>query len=208
MLVTGFYAVLDRDDEALARALLRVARVLQVRIKPADAGELARVARMARRCCDEVGAALVINDRLDVALAVGADAVHLGQTDVPLAEARAVAGGRLAIGVSTHDLDQVRAACLGGADYLGFGPVFPTRTKANPDPVQGVAGLRAAVVAAGAVPIVAIGGISADDVAGIYAAGAAAICAISAVNHAPDPAAAAARFTRQTGQIPGDAARD
>ena len=85
MLIRGFYAVLDRDDEALARALLAAgARVLQVRIKPnqrrVDAAEILQVARMARRLCDEVGAALVINDRFDIALAVGADGVHLGQT--------------------------------------------------------------------------------------------------------------------------------
>jgi thiamine-phosphate pyrophosphorylase len=189
--IRGFYAVLDRDDERLARGLLSVAGVLQVRLKPAGAGELARVARLARRLCDETGAALVVNDRLDVALAVGADAVHLGQTDLPLAEARALARGRLAIGVSTHDLDQVRAACRGGADYLGFGPVFATRTKVNPDPVQGIEGLRAAVRAAGATPVVAIGGITPSDAAAVFATGAAAICAISAINDAPNPVAAA-----------------
>lgn len=186
--VSGFYAVLDRDDEDLARALLSVARVLQLRIKPeepAPAGELVRIARRARRWCDEAGAALVVNDRIDVALAVGADGVHLGQTDLPLAEARRIAGS-LWIGVSTHDVDQVRAACAGGADYLGFGPVFATRTKRNPDPVQGLSGLRAAVAEARGLPVVAIGGITPGDAAAVYAAGAAAICAISAVNDAPD----------------------
>jgi thiamine-phosphate diphosphorylase len=180
----GFYAVLDRDDEALCRALVSVAKVLQVRIKPGHADDIARVARMARRVCDGAGAMLVINDRVDVALAVGADGVHLGQTDLSLADARRVAGARLTIGVSTHDVEQVRAAA--GADYLGFGPIFATRTKANPDPVQGLVGLRAAV-AATALPVVAIGGITPADAPAIYAAGAAAICAISAVNDAPDP---------------------
>ncbi len=195
-LVSGFYAVLDRDDEQLARALLATAKILQVRIKPGGAGDLARVARMARRLCDQLGAALVVNDRVDVAITVGADAVHLGQTDLPLAEARVLVGDRLAIGVSTHDVDQVRAACRGGADYLGFGPIFATRTKANPDPVQGVDGLRAAVHAAGTTPVVAIGGITARDVAAIYAAGASAVCAISAVTSAADPAAAARSFAK------------
>src|SRR3954468_616125 len=141
--LSGFYAVLDRDDEALCQALLAAgARVLQVRIKPArSAGEIVRAGKMARRLCDEHGAALVINDRIDVALAVRADGVHLGQTDLPLAKARAIARG-LWLGVSTHDLQQVRAAVDGGADSLGFGPVFATTTKANPDAVQGLAGLR------------------------------------------------------------------
>lgn len=196
--VRGFYAVLDRDDEGLARALVSVARVLQVRVKPADAGQLLRIARMARRVCDEVGAALVVNDRVDVALASGADGVHLGQTDLPLAVARIVAGARLWIGVSTHNIAQVEWAVAAGADYLGFGPVFTTTTKANPDPVQGVAGLRAAVGVAKHVPIVAIGGITVAQVSEIYGAGAVAICAISAVNTAPDVAAAARMMGRTT----------
>lgn len=195
--ISGFYAVLDRDDEALARALVREARVLQVRIKPrggrAGAGELVRIARMARRVCDNAGAALIVNDRIDVALAAEADGVHLGQTDLPLAEARRISGD-LWIGVSTHDLAQVRAACDAGADYVGFGPVFTTTTKQDPDPVQGLAGLRAAVAEAAGRPVVAIGGIKARDVADIYSAGAQAICAISAVNDARDPADTARQF--------------
>lgn len=208
--LTGFYAVLDRDDEALARALLDGgARVIQLRIKHAGAGELVRIARWLRDVCDERGAAMIVNDRLDVALAADADGVHLGQTDLPLAAARAAAEALydlewsrshahpLWFGVSTHDEAQVRAACAACADYIGFGPVFETRTKANPDPVQGLAGLRAAVAAAGAVPVVAIGGITADRVAGVHAAGAASICAISAVNEAPDVRAAATMFSRK-----------
>jgi thiamine-phosphate pyrophosphorylase len=197
--ISGFYAVLDRDDEALARALVREARVLQLRIKPrggrADAGELVRIARMARRICDNAGAALIVNDRLDVALAADADGVHLGQTDLPLAAARRISGD-LWIGVSTHDLAQVRAACEAGADYLGFGPVFATTTKHDPDPVQGLSGLHAAVAEAGGRPVVAIGGIQPADVAGVYAAGAHAICAISAVNDARDPGDTARQFRR------------
>jgi thiamine-phosphate diphosphorylase len=200
--IRSFYAVLDRDDPQLARGLLAAgARVLQLRIKGDQrigGGELARIGRWARTMCDEVGAALVINDRLDVALTVGADGVHLGQTDMPLASAREVAGDRLWIGISTHDVDQVRAAVAGGADYLGFGPVFATRTKKNPDPVQGLAGLRAAVIAAGTVPVVAIGGIPVDQASAIYATGAAAICAISAVNDAPDVGLAARAFAKDS----------
>ena len=202
--IRGFYAILDRDDEALARALVIAggARVLQVRIKPRGgapppwADDLVRIAAMARRVCDEAGAALVVNDRVDVALAAGADGVHLGQTDLPLAAARALAGGRLWIGISTHDLDQVRAALAGGADYLGYGPVFATATKANPDPVQGIAKLREAAALAGGTPVVAIGGITPAHVAEVYGAGAAAVCAIGAVNDAPDVAATARRMSR------------
>jgi thiamine-phosphate pyrophosphorylase len=197
--IRGFYAVLDRDDEDLARVLVEHARVLQIRIKPRrgeppPASELVRIARRARAICDAAGAALVVNDRIDVALAAGADGVHLGQTDLPLTEARDLARDRLWIGVSTHDAAQVRAACAGGADYLGYGPVFATATKANPDAVQGLDRLRAAVAIAGSIPIVAIGGIAPDQAEAVYGTGASAICAIGAVNEAGDVRAAAIRM--------------
>lgn len=196
MIVRGFYAVLDRDEPQLARELLGPggAKILQVRRKPGTADEQLRLARLARAICDQYGALLIVNDRIDVALAAGADGVHLGQTDVPLAEARTLAP-KLLIGISTHDLVQVRAAVAGGADYLGYGPIYATRTKANPDPVQGLGGLRAAVAAAGAIPVVAIGGITPSHVRDIYAAGASAICAIRAVNEADDVVAAARAFS-------------
>jgi thiamine-phosphate pyrophosphorylase len=200
--ICGFYAVLDRDDPALARALVGEARVLQVRLKPAagpvDAGELVRVARMARRICDDAGAALIVNDRVDVALAVDADGVHLGQTDLPIEDARRIAPD-LWIGVSTHNVAQVRAACEAGADYLGFGPVFATTTKANPDPVQGLEGLLAAVAAAGGRPVVAIGGITVETAGEVYRTGAHAICAIRAVNGARDSRDAARQLARPSG---------
>jgi thiamine-phosphate pyrophosphorylase len=198
MKLAGFYAVLDRHDEALARTLVGPggARVLQVRVKPADAGELMRVAVLAGRVCREHRARLVINDRLDVALAVGADALHLGQTDLPLAEVCALVGDRLALGISTHGAAQVEAAVALRPSYIAYGPVFPTSTKQNPDPVQGLAALREAVRLAGPIPVVAIGGISPERAPAVYAAGAAAICAISAVNGAPDVAAAARALAR------------
>jgi len=198
--VRGCYAVLDADDEALARALVDPdrggARVLQVRLKGALSAPPAAwlaAATMARQVTRAAGAALIVDDHLDVALAVGAEGVHLGQADLPLAAARAAvarAGRPLWIGVSTHDLAQVRAAVAGGADYLGFGPVFATVTKLDPDPVVGLEGLRAAVVAAGRVPVVAIGGITVAAAADVAATGAAAACVIGAVNRAADVAEA------------------
>lgn len=200
---------MDRNDEQLARLLVRPvdqggagARVLQVRIKPANRVSvpyLLGVARMARAVTARAGALLIIDDHLDVALAVDADGVHLGQEDLPLAEARAlVARWRperpFLIGISTHDAAQVDAAVQGGADYIGFGPVFETSTKANPDPVQGIVGLEAAVRRAGAVPVVAIGGITPARAAAVASAGAAAACCVSAVNDAEHPAEAGARI--------------
>ncbi|HUS31073.1 MAG TPA: thiamine phosphate synthase [Kofleriaceae bacterium] len=198
MFLSGFYAVLDRDDEALARMLVGPggAKILQVRIKPGEARDVVKVAKMARKVCDEAGALLVINDRIDIALAVRADAVHLGQTDLSLPDARSIAGDRLAIGVSTHNLHQVEAAVAQRPDYIAYGPIFETTTKQNPDPVQGLDALRVAVEAAGTSPVVAIGGITPAHAADVYAAGAAAICAISAVNNAADVVAAARAFAR------------
>lgn len=208
--LSGFYSILDRDDEPLARLLVAPvgqrgagARVLQVRIKPvirAPVSHVLAVARMARAVTARAGALLIIDDHLDIALAVDADGVHLGQEDLPLAEARALVTRwrperPFLIGVSTHDAAQVDAAVQGGADYIGFGPVFETATKVDPDPVQGIEGLADAVRRAGVVPVVAIGGITPARAVAVAAAGAAAACCISAVNHSDDPAAAGARIT-------------
>jgi thiamine-phosphate pyrophosphorylase len=187
--VRGFYAVVDGEwDEALAEKLVRGgACALQLRMKKASTRSFLAAAEQARAFTRLHGIPYIVNDRLDVALAVGADGVHLGQDDLPPAAARAIAP-KLIIGFSTHNVEQVRAAS--GADYLGFGPVFATSTKENPDPVQGLDGLAAAVRAT-RLPIVAIGGITPEHAAAIRAVGAAAACAISSVNRAPDPVAAA-----------------
>jgi thiamine-phosphate pyrophosphorylase len=196
----GFYAILDRDDETLAGTLVGPggARVLQVRLKPAGGDDIVRVARMARRVCTQADAILIVNDRIDIALAVGADGVHLGQTDIPLEVACALVGTKLAIGVSTHNLEQVQRAAQLAPAYIAFGPVFATATKQNPDPVQGITALRAAVRAAGAVPVVAIGGITPAAAASVYAARATSICAISSVNSAADVAAAGRAFRHRS----------
>ena len=197
----GFYAVLDRDDAVLARALLASgARILQVRIKPSDrrasASEILRVARMARPLCDAVGAKLVVNDRFDLALLANADGVHLGQTDLPPDRVRELAGGKLFVGVSTHDAEQVRAALAHAPDYIAYGPVFSTTTKVNPAPVQGLEALARAVEIAGSTPVIAIGGITAEHAKDVYATGVASICAIGAVNKASDAVAAGRAFAR------------
>lgn len=196
----GYYAILDvlptqlHDGErAAARAALLLAgrpAMLQVRAKGASAAALAALARAVSPLARAAGVPLCVNDRLDVALAVGAQAVHLGQEDLPLAEARAVAAGRLAIGVSTHDRAQAAAAIAGGADYIGLGPIFATTTKANPDPVVGLETLRH-VAAVAPIPVVAIGGLTVARLPAVAAAGAAAAALISAIEAAPDPGAAA-----------------
>jgi thiamine-phosphate pyrophosphorylase len=185
--VRGYYAVVD----VVGGAADPCARVVQLRLKQAGTAALLAEARRLRAALPD--RVLIVNDRVDVALAADADGVHLGQTDLPLAEARRIAGDRgdFLIGISTHDAGQVAAAVAGGADYLGYGPVFATATKRDPDPVQGLAALAAAVRAAGAVPVVAIGGITPATAAAVAATGCAAACVIAGVRDAPDPSLAA-----------------
>ena len=211
--VRGYYAILDATPDALlngeplasrARALLAAGPCcLQLRAKGASAAAFLAAARRLQPLCRDAGVPLCVNDRLDVALAVGAEVVHLGQDDLPLADARAIraAVGRpeLVIGFSTHTLAQAAAAATGGADYIGFGPVFGTTMKLDPDATVGLAAL-AEVCRTLALPVVGIGGIEVATAAGVAAAGARAAAVISAVERSPDPTAAgravAAAFAR------------
>jgi len=123
-------------------------------------------------------ATLIINDHVDIALAADADGVHLGQDDLPLKEARKIMGSRI-VGISTHDLDQAKEAELGGADYIGFGPVFHTTTKDAGTP-KGIDNIRL-VKEHVSIPVVAIGGISLDNVSSVIDAGADAIALATAI---------------------------
>ena len=210
MPIRGYYAIVDAAPAALAdtETLVRRAQALlaagpcclQLRAKGADAAAMRDAARALLPVCRAAGVPFCVNDRLDVALAVGADVVHLGQDDLPLADARAAlraAGRSITVGISTHNLAQALAS--EGADYIGFGPVFTTRSKENPDPTVGLAAL-AQVARAVPVPVVAIGGITLERIAAVAEAGAAAAAVIAAVDQAPDPTAAgrtiAAAFRR------------
>jgi thiamine-phosphate pyrophosphorylase len=196
----GYYAILDLkgaarpgddDLDRLVRELLAAGPCyLQIRGKGLPAAELKAAAARALPLCRAAGVPLCVNDRLDVALAAGADAVHVGQDDLPLAEVKRLAAGRVRIGVSTHNARQARAALDGGADYLGFGPVFATRSKENPDPVVGLAALEQVARAAAPTPVVAIGGITLETVRLVASAGAQAAAVISAVEAASDRTAA------------------
>jgi thiamine-phosphate pyrophosphorylase len=179
------------DSLPLVEAILAGgATLLQLRAKDVPTGELVALARAAQACAESAGALLIINDRVDVAQLVGAAGVHLGQGDLPPAAARAILGPDQVIGFSTHDIDQVDAAVAAGAiDYLAFGPIFPTASKRDPDPVQGLQAL-AEVRARCPLPLVAIGGITAPTLADVLAAGADAVAMIGAIAGAADPARA------------------
>lgn len=194
-LPSRLYAIVDggagHDVVPRSEALLRGgARLLQLRWKNAGAAAFLAAASECRRLTAHHGARLLINDRVDVALGCDADGVHLGQSDLPLAAARRLLGADRWVGISTHDVEQARAAAAGGADYIGFGPIFSTSTKQTGYPPRGLSALRD-VRAAVSLPIVAIGGIDFENAPEVIAAGADAAAMISALAAAPDFAAAA-----------------
>jgi thiamine-phosphate pyrophosphorylase len=153
-------------------------RFIQYREKNRTRREIYNEALLLRPLTRSFGATLIINDHADIALAVDADGVHLGQDDLPLKEARKIMGGKL-IGISTHSPDEAREAEAGGADYIGFGPVFHTTTKDAGAP-KGVEGVRLIKRNVG-IPLVAIGGIHATDVGSLFEAGADAVAVATAI---------------------------
>lgn len=178
--------------------VLRVAaasgvRLFQYRDKQATMKEAYAQALALRQAATEVGATLIINDRCDLALAVQADGVHLGQEDLPLADARRLLGPEKIIGLSTHSPEQVSEAVALQPDYIGFGPIFSTATKTDHDPVVGLKGLRVAR-ALTSLPMFAIGGIASQHVTDIIAAGANGVAVISAILTAADLEAAIRSF--------------
>ncbi|MBI2891293.1 MAG: thiamine phosphate synthase [Nitrospirae bacterium] len=196
----GFYAIVDNypdpslSHEAIASAFVAAGcRILQLRLKNRPSEEVTAAARTLRALIprDRV---FIVNDSVQAALAAEADGVHLGQDDLPVEEARRILGPRRLIGLSTHNLDQVRRANDRPVDYIGFGPIFPTRSKPNPDPPTGADTLREAV-ALSAHPIVALGGITMENLEAVLQAGPAMVASIAGVvGPGLDPATEAARW--------------
>ena len=191
-LPSHFYAMVDpaggHEPVALARILLDAgARVMQLRLKSASGRDLLAAARAIATMCHKRGAMLIIDDRTDIAMLAGADGVHLGQEDLPVEAARRLAGSEMIIGISTHSVEQAVAAERCGADYIGFGPMYPggLRNNATGKGRDLLREVRAAV----RIPIVAIGGITEATVPAVLAAGADACAIITDVVRAPDIAA-------------------
>ncbi len=171
--------------EQVSKLIAGGASLIQLREKRLPAGKFFSEAGKALQVSREHGARIIINDRVDLALALGADGVHLGQDDLPPAAARRLLGEGAIIGFSTHNLKQALEALKLPVDYLAAGPIFSTSSKANPDPPIGLEGLREIREAIGAFPLVAIGGITANNAAGVTDAGADAVAVISALVSAP-----------------------
>lgn len=180
-----------RSDAEVARlAYEGGADVVQLRMKHADGREMLEQANLIRECADELCKLFIVNDRVDVAMACGADGVHLGQTDLPLEDARRLMGDDAIIGVSVDNVEQAVVAEEGGADYVGVGAIFNTATK--PDAAQAL-GLGAIFEVRSAVdiPVVAIGGINRGNIQDVVRAGADAAAVVSAVVAQDDVRAAA-----------------
>ena len=201
LVLPPLYAILDpeqtkgRAPESVLRELLDGgAAILQLRVKtmaPSDFFQLAQRARAETRAS---GCKLIVNDRVDIALACDADGVHLGQDDLPLAVGRQLMGTKI-VGISTHDIEQAQEAELNGADYIGFGPMFGTTTKNTGYAARGIDMLRQ-IRAAVKLPIVAIGGINEQNVKQVWQAGADSAAIISDILGADDPAAKVRRIAR------------
>lgn len=198
-LIPPLYAVLDPEQiagrdaiEVLRELLDGGARFLQLRVKSLPPSDFFVLARRVRAETRAHGCKLIVNDRVDIALACDADGVHLGQEDLPLAVGRDLLGDKI-IGISTHDLRQARQAEQAGANYIGFGPMFGTSTKNTGYDARGLAmlqQLRAEVK----LPIVAIGGITENNVEQVWQAGATSAAIISDILRAENIPAKIARI--------------
>jgi thiamine-phosphate diphosphorylase len=185
-----------REIVDVVRAALRGgAPSIQLRGKDQPAREQVALARALLAETRAAGALLFVNDRLDVALAAGADGVHLGQDDLPVEAARRIVPAGFLVGISAETAELARAAERGGADYVGTGPVYATGSKPDAGDAVGC-GRIGEVAAAVRIPVVGIGGIEAANAAEVVAAGAAGVAVISAVMRAPDPERATRELLR------------
>jgi thiamine-phosphate pyrophosphorylase len=197
------YLVTDRNL-AGGRPLAEVVRLavrggvtaVQLREKSLGASRFLEEVRELQRVLAGTGVPLFVNDRVDVALAAGADGVHVGQDDLPAADARRLIGPAMLLGVSVATPDEARAALAAGADYVSVSPVFLTPTKPDAEFAVGLEGVARVRSAAGDAPVLAIGGINAGNARAVVAAGSDGVAVVSAVMSAPDPAAAAADLRR------------
>jgi thiamine-phosphate pyrophosphorylase len=181
--------------EAVEEAIAGGVTMVQLREKEASAGDFYRIALEVQAVTRRFHVPLVINDRLDIALAAGADGLHMGQSDLPLPAARRLAGKNMFIGISAGTVEEALRAEAEGADYLGVGAVYPTGSKAGAGEAIGLDGL-AEICAAVKIPVVGIGGVNAANAAEVMKTGAAGISLISGILSQPDIREAARNLRR------------
>jgi thiamine-phosphate diphosphorylase len=189
--------------DAVRAAAAGGATMIQLREKGMESAALLRQADELRAALEGSGCVFTVNDRLDIAMASGAEGVHLGQSDLPLSRARRVGGERLVYGVSAGKIEWAREAAAGGADYIGVGPIYPTGSKENVRAPIGPEGMAEVIADAGGLPAVAIGGMNAENLGPIIAAGASGVAVIGAVMGAPGPEAAAREIRRRIEEAKG-----
>jgi thiamine-phosphate pyrophosphorylase len=185
--LSGERSVLEVVRQALAGGV----SIVQLRDPTATTADLLAQARELAALARQADVPFIVNDRVDVALAARADGVHLGQSDMPAADARALLGPDRIIGLSVSSVAELSSADLASVDYLGIGPVFSTRTKLDAGAPLGIDGLRALVERA-ELPVVAIGGIDADNAAHVLGTGVDGVAVVSAICAARDPRRATA----------------
>ena len=162
------------------------AEIVQIREKKASSASFYDSVVLALKASKDKGVHIVVNDRVDIAIAAGADGVHLGQDDLSPELARKLLGSRKIIGYSTHSVEQAQAAIELPVDYIAIGPIFPTSTKENPDQVVGLKGIQEVRKAIGEFPLVAIGGIDMSNVISVFEAGATTAAIVSGLLSDPD----------------------
>lgn len=192
-----FYPIVDSADW-VARLLPQGARLVQLRVKDrSDAATREEIAR-AKALCAAAGAQLVVNDYWRAAIDLGCDFVHLGQEDLDEADVPAIRAAGLRLGVSTHDEAELARALELSPDYIALGPIYPTRLKAMRFAPQGLERIGQWKARIGAIPLVAIGGISLDRVAGVLAAGADIVAVVTDITLDADPDARARAWVQAT----------
>jgi thiamine-phosphate pyrophosphorylase len=185
------YAITDiqlsglQHADQVARLAAGGARLIQLRDKTSTPRDFHRDAADALKLAREWGVKIIINDRVDIALALAADGVHLGQEDMPPAAARRLLGPNAIIGLSTHNVQQALDALNEPVDYLALGPIFPTRSKERPDPVTGLEGLQKVRAQINNKPLVAIGGIGPSNAKSVLQSGADSVAMIGALLENP-----------------------
>ena len=199
-LVTDRPLSLGRDlMEIIQKAVAGGATIVQLREKKSSTREFVELARAAKKVLDRARIPLVINDRADIALAVGAAGLHIGQTDMPYEDARSIMGPEAIVGLSVENIQQVKEAKSIDPDYLGVGPIFTTQTKPDAAPPIGLDGL-AQIRLLTPSPLVAIGSINTTNIQAVIKAGADGIAVVSAICSQPDPALAARNLARAIDQ--------
>jgi thiamine-phosphate pyrophosphorylase len=197
--IQGYYFITDAqlsragNARDVKQAVAAGVKVVQYRSKEGSTAALYTEALALKKICRQT--LFLVNDRLDIALAVDADGVHVGQDDLPLLVTRSVLGPHKVIGVTVHSVLEARQAAIMGADYLGVSPIFATRTKRDAGRAVGIELLRQ-IKSVVDVPVVAIGGINLDNAPDVVRAGADSLCAISAVVSRADVKGEIARFQR------------